>query len=48
LIYGLEGAIGYNDVMEMTGAERTWWLERLVKQLKKEADAVKKAGRRKR
>jgi len=38
----------YGDVKGMLSVDREWYLRRLFKQLKKESDQSKKAGRPKR
>ena len=47
MVYGMEG-LSREDVMDMDAIERRWWLNRLYKQLKKEASMLPKVkkGRR--
>ena len=44
LTYCMEG-MTYGDVMAMPSRERIWYLRRLHRQLKKEADEMKKAAK---
>jgi hypothetical protein len=43
LTYCMEG-MTYGDVERMMTVDREWYLKRLHKQLKKEADAMKRGG----
>lgn len=45
LTYCMEG-MTYGDILGMPTVERVWYLNRLHKQLKKEHDEMKKAGKR--
>jgi len=38
----------YSSIMEMERTDRHWYLDRLYRQLKKEADEIKKARGKKR
>jgi hypothetical protein len=45
LVYGTDGGVSYSDVMGMGSSERRWWLDRVAKQLKREAEAAKRPKR---
>ena len=46
IVYGTDGGVAYSDVMDMSSAERRWWLERVATQLKREAEAAKRPHKR--
>lgn len=44
LTYCTEGGIDYDAIQEMEPEERLWYVDRLMKQLKKENEEIKKAS----
>lgn len=45
LVYG-DAGFSFADVLDMTRAERRWFIERLVKKKREEAEAVEEAKRK--
>jgi hypothetical protein len=47
LTYGTKGGFTYGDIEAMNPKERSWYVDRLAKQLKDERDALKKGKMKK-